>query len=972
MENNPVKILAIDDNQDNLVVLKALFSEIFPYAKVTTALSGIEGIEKCLNEKPDLVLLDIVMPIMDGYEVCKIIKANDSIKHIPVVMITAARTDKESRIRALESGADAFLAKPVDESEFTAQVKAMLRIKEAEDRKLDEKEWLEKLVQERTEALEKELAERKKVENALRESEYFFKESQRATFVGSYKTNFCTGFWESSEVLDEIFGINQSYLRSMQGWLDIVHPDDIAMMKDHLMTEVIHQQKQFNKEYRIIRKSDNQTRWVYGLGKPDFDINGNIISLIGTVQDITERKQNEEKIQQSHDLLAKLSKQVPGVIYQYQLYPDGRSCFPYASSGLEDIYEVTPESVQLDATQVFNRLHPEDIQYITESILHSAQTLEPYHSEFRVVLPKQGLRWRMCDALPERLADGGTMWHGIILDITGRKRIEKMQKIIFNISNASLSATNLDYLMAFIKDEIGTLIDTTNFFVAFYDEEADAITLPYYVDKNDRYTSFPAGKTMTAYVIKTGKSCLATSDDIERLESAGTVESIGSKSKVWLGVPLEVKGKVTGAIVVQSYDDINAYSFEDQKMLEFVASQISVAIERKKTEQDLKDALILAQEADRLKSTFLATMSHELRTPLNAVIGFSELISEEIPMDNVIEFAKIIKNSGEHLLEMIEDIFDITVLESGQLKEKKEYFLLTPLLNEIYEMIASEQQKMGKDDITVLFNQLLYDNDLLVFSDPRKLKQVFMNLLKNALKFTNEGFVEFGYHKIPNSAIPFLEFYVKDTGIGIPNESQEIIFEIFRQGDDSHTRNYGGTGIGLSMAKKLTEHLGGKIRVTSKVGEGSTFYFTIPYDKTTGEEPVIAEKVIAKPHANLAGKTILIAEDEDSNFELLEVILTNASATVLRAFDGIEAIKICHSVANIDLILMDLKMPRMTGFEATVEIKKLFPDIPIIAQTAYVMPGDNKKAFEAGCNDYVSKPIKKQALMEKIEKYLGN
>jgi CheY-like chemotaxis protein/nitrogen-specific signal transduction histidine kinase len=407
-------------------------------------------------------------------------------------------------------------------------------------------------------------------------------------------------------------------------------------------------------------------------------------------------------------------------------------------------------------------------------------------------------------------------------------------------------------------------------------------------------------------------------------------------------------------------------------MLEFVASQISVAIERKKTEQDLKDALILAHEADRLKSTFLATMSHELRTPLNAVIGFSELIGEDLPMDNVLEFAKIIKNSGEHLLEMIEDIFDITVLESGQLKEKKEQFLLTPLLNEIYEMIASEQQKMGKDDITILFNQLMYDNDLMVFNDPRKLKQVFMNLLKNALKFTHEGFVEFGYRQIPHPTVPLLEFYVKDTGIGIPTESQEIIFEIFRQGDDSHTRIYGGTGIGLSMAKKLTEHLGGKIRVKSKVGEGSTFYFTLPYLETSGDEPVIAEKTIAKPSQNLAGKTILVAEDEDSNYELLEVLLTHEFAKVIRACDGIEALQTCKSDNHIDLILMDLKMPRMTGFEATIEIKKLFPRIPIIAQTAYAMPGDNQKAIEAGCNDYISKPIKKQVLLEKIAKYLSN
>ncbi len=1475
MENRSCIILAIDDNQDNLIVLKALFGEIFPNAKLITALSGKEGIEKSINEMPDVILLDIVMPFMDGYEVCRFLKNNDTLKHIPVIMITAARTDKESRIKALDAGADAFLAKPVDESELTAQIKAMLRIKESEDHKLNQKVWLEKLVDERTDALKKELEYRKKAEEALhvteqnlqtlfntmteavalneaitgpngeiidyrilnvnksyysiiplppeqvigqlaskiynlssekigsfwkenkaknttvytemliaetnqwfhittsplkdnrfvttffditerkkaekalinseerfkqvvetsgvwiwevdteglytyaslngesilgykpeeiigkkyfydfftpdvkeelkkagyeafskrdslrnfinpnlhkngqvviletsglplydekgnfigyrgadrditqrenarrmmkaseekfaasfnnapvlmtisefetgryidvnqrflevsgfsrdevigktsveigwisqigrdliknefvknnkvselelhlkkkngedvialyngelitidgktrilslavditsskradealRESEYFFKESQRAAFVGSYQTNFKTGFWESSEVLDQIFGIDKGYERNIQGWLDLVHPFDKELMQRHLNEDVMRRKQLFNKEYRIIRKVDGITRWVHGLGKAAFDEFGRIISLTGTIQDITERKEAEEKLNETLNNL-KRSQEIANIgnwqldlsnqkfsasaegLKQFGFPPDYQPTFDEVRNQFhpddqtlahdalekallsESSYSVEMQIIKKDTGEIRNilsigeveknkngnpirifginqditerkhaeltikeseirfknlfenaadaifiadaetgiivdanqassrlmnmpvekiiglhqtQLHPpENESYSKETFedsLAHANRLKPVHAIETQVLRSDGTK------IPVEVLASSVVLHrkqclmGTFRDITLRKRNEKIQQIIFNISNASLTSINLDDFMGLIKKEIGTLIDTTNFFIALYDEDADAITLPYYIDKKDNYTSFPAGKTMTAYVIRSRKSVLAKRDTLARLEAAGTIETIGSTSKVWMGVPLSIKGKVTGAIVVQSYDDENAYTHEDMKMLEFVAGQINLAIERKKTEQDLNDALIHARESDRLKSAFLATMSHELRTPLNAVIGFSELIGEDIPMESIIDFAHIINNSGAQLLELVEEIFDITLLESGHLKIKQEEFLINPLLTEIYETISIDQQKMSKEDIRIRFNPIIADNDFVVFSDPRKLKQIFMNLLKNALKFTHNGFVEFGYHKITNQEASFIEFYVKDTGIGIPTESRELIFEIFRQGDDSHTRNFGGTGIGLSVAKKLTELLGGKISVDSKVNVGSTFYFTIPYTNNNNHLQVIAEKMPALAPNYYPGKTILVAEDEDSNYELLEVLIKLTSARVIRAKDGQEAIDLCKTVPEINMVLMDLKMPGTTGYQATIEIKKIRPGLPIIAQTAYAMPGDRSKALEAGCDDYLSKPIKKQPLMEKIEKFLG-
>ena len=436
-----LKILAIDDNNDNLISLKAIINDTFPGAVVLTALNGRKGIELAIANNPDVILLDIIMPGMDGFEVCRLLKLDERVNDIPVVFLTALKGDKENRIKALECGADGFLSKPIDETELIAQIRAMIKIKAANEQKRDEKERLERMVEERTIALQDELNEKIKAKKLLQESEYFFKESQHAAFIGSYKFDLNVDYWTSSEVLEQIFGIDKTFTRSITGWLDIVHPDDREMMAKYFVEEVVGKRKPFDKEYRIIRKSDGETRWVLGLGKLNFDHQDQVVSMVGTIQDITERKRALEEQQKSYDMLNKLTAQVPGVVYQYRLYPDGHSAFPFASPGMYEIYEVTPEEVREDASTVFSRIHPDDYNYIVDTITESAQKQTLYHSEFRVILPKQGLRWRMCDAKPELMDDGSTLWYGIITDITERKlaeqRLKESQQLFQGLFNAS-------------------------------------------------------------------------------------------------------------------------------------------------------------------------------------------------------------------------------------------------------------------------------------------------------------------------------------------------------------------------------------------------------------------------------------------------------------------------------------------------------------------------------------------------------
>ncbi|WP_461633196.1 sensor histidine kinase [Labilibaculum euxinus] len=413
-------------------------------------------------------------------------------------------------------------------------------------------------------------------------------------------------------------------------------------------------------------------------------------------------------------------------------------------------------------------------------------------------------------------------------DITERKRQEQIKKIILNISNAVFSQNTLFEFIQFIREELSSIIDTTNFFVALYDDETEMFSLPFHDDEHDSFKEFPKGKTISGWVVDHETALLATAEELDELGAKGEVELKGEPSKIWLGMPLKGKEKVIGVLVIQSYEDENAFSEGDKKMLELVSHQISISIEQKRIEQELYKALHDAKESDRLKSVFLATMSHELRTPLNAVIGFSGLVDNEADIETAVEYCKMIHQSGHNLLNIVEDLFDISLIQSGAVKIKHEDYNLLNLFYEIDAVIHVERNVLEKEHIELILNLPPNFSDFILNTDPHRFKQVFLNLLKNALKFTDKGSIEYGVMNGDVNSERVLHFFVKDTGIGIPEEVQESIFGLFRQANEKLSRKYNGVGIGLSISKSLTELLGGKIWFDSTYGEGSTFYFTHP------------------------------------------------------------------------------------------------------------------------------------------------
>jgi len=401
--------------------------------------------------------------------------------------------------------------------------------------------------------------------------------------------------------------------------------------------------------------------------------------------------------------------------------------------------------------------------------------------------------------------------------------------------------------------------------------------------------------------------------------------------------------------------------FNDKGELYQVIEHIRDITERKKFIEELKTAKEKAEESERLKSAFLANMSHEIRTPMNAILGFAQLLLQEnISKQNMQNYIEIITNSGNHLLNIINDIIDISKIDAGQFKIFKSTFNLNSLLFELNSFFGSTIK--GKKDIQLIIKHTT--EPVYILSDKTRLNQILINLVGNALKFTEKGFVELDYKIIDGEIL----FSIKDTGIGMSEEELQFVFDRFRQGDETNKRRFGGTGLGLSISKEFVRLLGGEIFVKSEKNKGTTFYFTIPYEENI-QTSIRSEKkqVQQKPH--LKNKTILIVEDHLYSEQILIELLKFTEAKILTAHDGLEAIQVCKKHPEIDLVLMDLQLPRLDGLEATKRIKKFHQDIVIIAQTANAMHEDRDKALAAGCDDYIAKPIDTKKIMKLLNKY---
>jgi PAS domain S-box-containing protein len=575
-------------------------------------------------------------------------------------------------------------------------------------------------------------------------------------------------------------------------------------------------------------------------------------------------------------------------------------------------------------------------------------------------------------------------------DITARQYNETVAAMLYRISNAISTTSDLPDLYRRIHAILDENMEASNFFIALLDKQRTHLEFSYIqdetVDHQGQFISLADTSrcSFSVEVVRTGKPLIVTSRELALVDVPGPGDpgslpvdrvvrseflasrgfapeaTVGTPCQVWLGVPLKIKGEVVGVMAVQSYDNPYQYTARDANMLTAVSEQVALAIERKANERDLLNAKEQAEAASRSKSEFLANMSHEIRTPLNGVLGMLQLAQTTRLDAEQRDFVDTALSSGRNLLAIINDILDFSKIEAGKLEIITETFSLPPFLEEVFDTFRAEARDKGLD-LRISISDGTPDT---LTGGKSRLRQILFNLVGNAVKFTDQGSVTISAHSLgrnDRTGKTRLLFTVEDTGIGVPDEMLELIFEPFTQVDGSYVRRHQGSGLGLGIVKRLVGLLGGSLCMDSMTGRGTSLNVALDFDDAT-DAARTARRDGDAAGSSRTGLRLLVVEDNRVNRLMVARMLTMLGHAVQTAGNGDEAMELLES-HPFDGVFMDIQMPGMNGMQATRLIrdgkagKAVDPNIPIIAITAHAMAGDREVFLEGGMDDYIAKPV---------------
>jgi PAS domain S-box-containing protein len=718
---------------------------------------------------------------------------------------------------------------------------------------------------------------------------------------------------------------------------------------------------------------------------PILDENGNAIGIAGISKRISDHTWREKSLREREEQLRALlqnSSDAISIINQ-----QGKIIFE--SSEKNKILEF--ETGELINRSIFDIVHPDDV---SEFKLTFKEVLsnpgKQIKKEYRSL--HKNKRWIYVESIFSNQLSNPAI-RGIIMnsrDISDRKMTELKERVYHDnlifLSNSALELLSLsskEQIYNYIPEKLTAFLESAVVVFTTYDDDHKLLKLesvaglhPYgtlverIIGRSLIGLSFPITENDT--LIENAGTVIAAMDNLLEndlgdltFEQMQKLKELLHVHKIY-NIVLARDNKRLGNITILT---LNKSIIKFKHIIETFVHQISIALHRVQLEYELVKAKNKAEESDKLKTAFLANMSHEIRTPMNGILGFAEMLNDNsLSAANRKKYLEIINSNGKMLINLIDDIIDFAKIESGQLNILQDDFSLNNLLNQVQSTFLTSRLRRSRSKVKIITKKPFPDEKSYIRTDPTKLRQILTNLVGNAIKFTNNGYIEFGYNLEDAHTI---QFYVKDTGIGIPADKLQIIFERFIQADNSPSRKYGGSGLGLAISRGLVELLGGRMWAESTVDVGSVFYFSIPFIPVSKKVEEKYEKKLPRASYSWEGKLFLIAEDDKFSYKFLEGFLKQTKADVIRAADGSEAVEICKNNRNIDLILMDIQMPEMNGLVATEEIKKFNKEVPIIAQTANALNEEKQRCLEAGCVDFVTKPVNITELYAKIDKWLS-
>lgn len=909
-------------------------------------------------------------------------------------------------------------------------------------------------------AVKEDITERKGAEEVLQESERLLRETQAITKLGSYVLDIPKGIWQSSTILDNIFGIDKQFVRSVEGWISLIHPEWRETMVNYFLNDVLKKHSRFDMEYKIVRKCDAEERWVYGLGELEFDSNNQPVKMIGTIRDVTERRLVDEALRDSFSLLeGTLESTVDGI-----LVVDQNGKIQRFNNKFLDMWRI-PESViqtrnddaalnfvlsQLKYPEQFlNKVKELYKDTMAESIdlleFTDGRVFERYSRPQLIGNKAVGRVWSFRDITDRKIAEESL----IASEKKFRTVVEEAVEIVFTIdNNGYFTYINPAGLKSsgYSLDELKQL-KYVDLIEAEYRQKVQRNYFRQYLERKELSTAEYPIKTKSGEIkwFNQNTRLIIENDEVkgfyviardvtERRKVEEALRDSEEKFRTLFETSIEgilasdINGKnvlvnprmaeMTGYSVDElmnmnfeqllSPDEMESHLIKMEERMKGISSiyerklvtkdgaiiwtLVSAApilnkegkytgsfgvftdiTERKKMVEELIVAKEKAEETNRLKSIFLANISHELRTPLVGILGYAETLFNEIENPEFKEMAHTLLTSSTRLKETLNLILDLSHIEADKLDVNISRQNLTVIVREKFKQFHSAAKEKG-----LRFQLVLGEDDLFINADERMLSQVIEHLLANAIKYTSKGDITVTISKIFENQKQYAQMKVRDTGVGIPKESCKVIFEPFRQASEGFSRLFEGLGIGLTVAKKFIDMMGGEISVESELGKGSEFTVNFPIDLPKDFNflnNLAPEKLLDKQniHKYKFSSEVLLIEDDEPTANIVRFYLNETCKTEW-ARNAKTAIAMAEK-KNYSAVLVDINLGfGMDGIEAINVIKKIkgYNSIPIVAVTAYALYGDREKFLNQGCTHYISKPFEKDDIVELVDKVLAN